>query len=56
MRLEQLEYVAAVGRLGAFRRAADEWHVSQPALSGSVRSLERNWAWTCSTEAGTERG
>ena len=41
MRLEQLEYVAAVARLGSFRRAADELHISQPALSGSVRSLER---------------
>jgi DNA-binding transcriptional LysR family regulator len=41
VRLEQLEYVAAVARLGSFRRAADELHISQPALSGSVRSLER---------------
>jgi len=41
VRLEQLEYVAAIARLGSFRRAADELHISQPALSGSVRSLER---------------
>lgn len=41
MRIEQLEYVAAVARLGSFRRAAQELHISQPALSGSVRSLER---------------
>ena len=41
MRIEQLEYVATVARLGSFRRAADELHISQPALSGSVRSLER---------------
>ena len=41
MRIEQLEYVAAVARLGSFRRAAEEIHVSQPALSESVRSLER---------------
>jgi DNA-binding transcriptional LysR family regulator len=41
LRLEQLEYVAAVARLGSFRRAADELHISQPALSGSIRSLER---------------
>jgi DNA-binding transcriptional LysR family regulator len=41
MRIEQLEYVAAVARLGSFRRAAEELHISQPALSGSVRSLER---------------
>jgi DNA-binding transcriptional LysR family regulator len=41
MRMEQLEYVAAVARLGSFRRAAQELHISQPALSSSVRSLER---------------
>ena len=41
MRIEQLEYVAAVARLGSFRRAADELHISQPALSGSIKSLER---------------
>lgn len=41
MRIEQLEYVAAVARLGSFRKAAEEIHVSQPALSESVRALER---------------
>jgi DNA-binding transcriptional LysR family regulator len=41
MRIEQLEYVAAVARLGSFRRAAEALHISQPALSASVRSLER---------------
>ncbi len=41
VRAEQLEYVSAVARLGSFRRAAEELHISQPALSGSVRSLER---------------
>jgi DNA-binding transcriptional LysR family regulator len=41
MRIEQLEYLAAIARLGSFRRAAEALHVSQPALSASVRSLER---------------
>lgn len=41
MRIEQLEYLAVVARLGSFRRAAEELHVSQPALSEAVRSLER---------------
>jgi DNA-binding transcriptional LysR family regulator len=41
MRIEQLEYLAEVARLGSFRRAAEALHVSQPALSTSVRSLER---------------
>jgi DNA-binding transcriptional LysR family regulator len=41
MRIEQLEYLAEVARLGSFRRAAEALHISQPALSASVRSLER---------------
>ncbi|HUB98375.1 MAG TPA: LysR family transcriptional regulator [Solirubrobacterales bacterium] len=40
MRIEQLEYVTAVARLGSFRHAAQELHVSQPALSEAVRKLE----------------
>jgi DNA-binding transcriptional LysR family regulator len=41
MRIEQLEYVAAVARWGSFRRAAEALHISQPALSETVRNLER---------------
>ncbi|MGP3999516.1 LysR family transcriptional regulator [Streptomyces sp. 8N706] len=41
MRIEQLEYIAAVTRLGSLRRAAESLHVSQPALSETVRNLER---------------
>ncbi|MGD0555336.1 MAG: LysR family transcriptional regulator [Streptosporangiaceae bacterium] len=41
MRIEQMEHVAAVVRLGSYRRAAEELHISQPALSESIRSLER---------------
>lgn len=41
MRIEQLQYVEAVARLGSFRRAAEELHISQPALSETVRKLER---------------
>jgi DNA-binding transcriptional LysR family regulator len=41
MRTEQLEYVAAVARLGSFRAAAAELHISQPALSATIRNLER---------------
>jgi DNA-binding transcriptional LysR family regulator len=41
VRIEQLEYIAAIARLGSFRRAAEAVHVSQPALSESVRALER---------------
>jgi DNA-binding transcriptional LysR family regulator len=40
MRIEQLEYTAAVARFGSFRRAAEELHISQPALSETVRKLE----------------
>jgi DNA-binding transcriptional LysR family regulator len=41
VRIEQLEYIAAVARLGSYRKAAQALHISQPALSESVRSLER---------------
>ncbi|MET9384415.1 LysR family transcriptional regulator [Streptomyces sp. NPDC002928] len=41
MRIEQLEYLQAVARLGSLRRAAEELHLSQPALSETVRNLER---------------
>ncbi|MFF7311761.1 LysR substrate-binding domain-containing protein [Streptomyces sp. NPDC008137] len=41
MRIEQLEYIAAVTRFGSLRRAAEELHLSQPALSETVRNLER---------------
>jgi len=41
VRIEQLEYIAAVARLGSYRKAAESLHISQPALSESVRSLER---------------
>jgi DNA-binding transcriptional LysR family regulator len=41
LRSEQLEYVAAIARLGSYRRAAEELHISQPALSSTVRNLER---------------
>jgi DNA-binding transcriptional LysR family regulator len=41
VRIEQLEYVQAVTRLGSLRRAAEELHLSQPALSEAMRNLER---------------
>lgn len=43
MRLRQLEYVTAVARYGSFRQAAEELHISQPALSETVRNLEREF-------------
>ncbi len=43
MRLRQLEYVTAVARFGSFRQAAEELHISQPALSETVRNLEREF-------------
>jgi DNA-binding transcriptional LysR family regulator len=41
VRTEQLEYIAAVTRLGSLRRAAEDLRLSQPALSETVRNLER---------------
>lgn len=41
MRIEQLQYLDAVTRHGSLRRASDELHLSQPALSEAIRGLER---------------
>lgn len=41
MRFQQLEYLATVVRVGSLRRAAEELHISQPALSETLRNLER---------------
>ncbi|MEU4420947.1 LysR family transcriptional regulator [Actinoplanes sp. NPDC024001] len=41
MRLEQLEYLAAVTRHGSLRRAGEHLHVSQSAISEAISSLER---------------
>ncbi len=41
MRLEQLEYLATITRHTSLRRASEELHVSQSALSEAVSKLER---------------
>lgn len=41
MRVEQLEYLMGVIQHGSLRRAGNRLHLSQPALSESVRNLER---------------
>jgi DNA-binding transcriptional LysR family regulator len=41
MRIEQLEYIAAVTQHGSLRRASEKLHISQPALSEAVSKLER---------------
>jgi DNA-binding transcriptional LysR family regulator len=41
MRIEQLEYLAAVTRHGSLRRASENLHLSQPALSEALTKLER---------------
>ena len=38
--LRQLEYAAAVARLGHFGRAAEACHATQPALSAAISQLE----------------
>lgn len=46
MRIEQLECLAAVVRLGSMRAASEALHLSQPALSETIRNLERELGLT----------
>src|SRR3954471_13420241 len=41
VRIEQLEYLAAVIQHGSLRRAGESLHLSQPALSEALGNLER---------------
>jgi DNA-binding transcriptional LysR family regulator len=41
MRLRQLDYLVALAREKHFAKAAGICHVSQPALSSGIRSLEK---------------
>ncbi|WP_067439151.1 LysR family transcriptional regulator [Nocardioides jensenii] len=41
MRIEQLQYIAAVTQHGSLRKASESLHLSQPALSEAVSKLER---------------
>src|SRR5437762_14388760 len=40
--LRQLEYLVTVVDTGSFTRAAEQLHVTQPALSHQMRALERS--------------
>nr|WP_254592533.1 MULTISPECIES: LysR family transcriptional regulator [Frankia] len=46
MRIEQLECLAAIVRLGSMRAASESLHMSQPALSETIRNLERELGLT----------
>ncbi len=41
MRLEQLEYLMKIGKYNNMTKAAENLHISQPALSESIKRLER---------------
>ena len=40
MEMQQIRHFVAVARNGSFRRAAEELHITQPALTRSIRNLE----------------
>jgi DNA-binding transcriptional LysR family regulator len=54
IKLRQLSNALAVWRHGSFRRAAEEQHLSQPALSRSVQNLEQALAVTLFDRESTE--
>lgn len=45
-RLDQLEALVWIARLGSFRAAAERLSISQPAVSGRIRELERRTGTT----------
>jgi DNA-binding transcriptional LysR family regulator len=46
LRLDQLEALVWISRLGSFRAAAKHLNISQPAVSGRIRELERQTGTT----------
>jgi DNA-binding transcriptional LysR family regulator len=46
LRLDQLEALVWIARLGSFRAAANHLNISQPAVSGRIRELERQTGTT----------
>jgi hypothetical protein len=49
MNLRQLEHVVALAEEGSFARAAQRVHLSQPALSRSIQSIEDGCATRLAT-------
>lgn len=46
MRINQLEYFAAVAKHLSFTKASEECHVAQPAISQQIQSLEKELGFT----------
>ena len=51
-RLDQLEALVWISKLGSFRGAARKLHVSQPAISSRIRELETELGFTVINRAG----
>lgn len=50
MNLNHLEYLITVAENGSINRAAQALYVSQPYLSGVIKSVEESWAFRFSGE------
>ncbi|MHC8520956.1 LysR family transcriptional regulator [Rossellomorea sp. H39__3] len=42
MTIEQLKYIVEIGKTGSLKAAAEQLHITLPALSQSIKQLEKN--------------
>jgi DNA-binding MarR family transcriptional regulator len=47
MDIRQLRYLIAIAEAGSFLGAAEQLHISQPALTKAIKALERRSTFVC---------
>lgn len=54
MDITALEYFKIIAESGSLTKAAQQLHITQPAMSAMLKKLRRNWRWSCLTVARIE--